>query len=380
MLALLHTTVAAQSKQQYDVVLGKVQQSQVTPVDRIDQLNLATDGKSVVYTTAGAREQGICVLSYPEGKRLHKFPNETDQPLGMVAFSQDGKRVIGVQPGIRVWDLKTEKVLLSVDWDWMKGRADPRIPVDPLWPVMLPVFNPDRSQVYVGGPGEVITLWDTTTGKELARSPRLGRRVRSMAVSPDGKYLAIGFREGFQVRDAATLKEIFAKRLPVEVGSDESNTYRVSFPPEGKRVFVIGRSGAGKFGPVEALEIWDFSKNEQEAVQVAQIPVGSSSFERVVVLPGGQYGLVIGGYGAMTNVIDLKANRVLGKIFVVGRSCHPLILTPDEKVLLTGTQEASLGSIKVEDVMTLIVSPLRKVCPVFGLKGVGEFGPDDRYR
>lgn len=341
--------------------LGKVSQSQVKVERWIVQLDLAPDGKSVVYSSG----QDIYVVSFPDGKPVRTFPRDTpqDAPSGLlgVAFSTDGKKVIAVQPGIRVWELETGKKILSVDWDWMKKRplaitpgAIP--PPDPNLPRTFPVFAPDRKRVYVAGPGEAVTAWDIETGKEAARNETVRQQVQSMAVSPDGKYLAVGLLDGFQVWEAATLKKVFSKSLPA-YKLERREAYRVSFHPNGKQVFVIGRSVSDWQGD-DALGIWKLDKDKQDPV--AQIRLRVTGYDRVLVLPGEKYGLLIASSRrvAALQAIDLKKGQLIGTMPFVGWN-HPVLLTPDKKTFVTGGHETDLmGSLAVEDIQMAIENPL----------------------
>lgn len=317
----------------YEKTLGQTEPVKVKLARPTWGLDLAPDGKSVVYSAPG----GVFSITYPDGKPITRFPTDTFIPQQVAAFSNDGKYVIGVCPGIRVWEAGTAKTVLSVDWDWYKMPGSEG-------PSAISRFSPDRARAFVAGPEDRVTLWDTMSGKEVTRSRRLGQNVSSLAVSPDGKRLALGMRDGFRLWAADKLFEDDAVDLQC---AREGEGYRVSFAPDGKQLFVIGPSGIENVKSYDELRIWDIARGRF----ITTLRVLDANLERVVVLPGGQYGLAVPLSGRGGNVIDLKAGEVLGNMFI---ACHPLILTPDGKEMLSGTQSQYLYITKVGDVLKLI--------------------------
>jgi len=59
------------------------------------------------------------------------------------------------------------------------------------WGASSPVLSPD-GKILVAGDEEVIRFWDTSTGKELRHVNAQVGQIRTLEISPDGKYLAAG--------------------------------------------------------------------------------------------------------------------------------------------------------------------------------------------
>lgn len=331
--------------EQYSRILGRIDPPKVKLDAGIDVLDVARDGKSIVCSGTSAIRQ----ISFPDGKTIQNYSFKTPYPLMTAVYSLDAKRVIGVQPGIRVWDTESAKSILAVDWPWMDKPFDPK-KRDPRWPTTLPVFSPDRSRVYVSGPEDVISVWDITTGKEITRSAPLGQRTYSMSLSSDGKHLALGFRDGFRIWEAAALKETSAQQLPAESYQSEGMSYRVCFHPVEKQLYVIGHSAIKDGRAREELQAWDYNKMKM----LFQVPVADRDFDCVLVLPGSRYGLIANSrISKGGNVVDLTDGRMLGSILFSGSS-HPLTPTPDGKQLIAGTGSRFLSSISVDDLTRLL--------------------------
>jgi WD40 repeat protein len=159
--------------------------------------------------------------------RLHKL--DISAP-GRLAFADDGKLLIHAEGRtVRVWDVATGKE--KATWEkkedkatWvvkdlapngtsvalLRGREDLRL-FDPITGKELRtlagehdfygasnfmIYSPDGKTIvadYFGKPAYSVRTWDTGTGKEHeSLAGMMQGIVRSMAVSRDGKYLAIG--------------------------------------------------------------------------------------------------------------------------------------------------------------------------------------------
>ena len=124
-------------------------------------------------------------------------------------------------------------------------------------------FSADGSRIVSACEKDVRT-WDPATGKELAVSAGIGGVV--VAVSPDGKSLAVAVRTGpSTARDSLTLLDAATgqKRFTVEAYPDwdRKTTYRptingLAFSPDGKRVASAGSVG-GRWIAEGVVSVWD---------------------------------------------------------------------------------------------------------------------------
>jgi WD40 repeat protein len=98
----------------------------------------------------------------------------------MVAYTPRGDRLITAGGGFRVWDTATGRILHD-------------IPADPIHIHKLAVVGPEGKQLAtLGHTDATVRLWDLTTGKEIAKHKHQRFEPSSMAVSADGKLLALG--------------------------------------------------------------------------------------------------------------------------------------------------------------------------------------------
>jgi WD40 repeat protein len=152
-----------------------------------DSTTLVAGGGTVVVPTFG------CIWLWHVGE-MDKKPRTLKEgyvhPVNVLALSPDGKALAtpGEAEDVWLWDIQQEKIKAK----WKPG-----------FKVMDAItFSPDGRTLLVGGgdgntfrglnfnPGKV-AFFDTATGKKLHTLDALDDLVRCVAVSPDGKLLAV---------------------------------------------------------------------------------------------------------------------------------------------------------------------------------------------
>jgi WD40 repeat protein/serine/threonine protein kinase len=142
-----------------------------------------------------------------------------------VAFSPDGKTLAtgGNEGIVRLWDVPSGQ-----------KRAE-TIPVGSAWRIR---FFPDGTKFAVVGSTRVDTvvrIFDTASGKEVFSLNGHGGRVRGLDISPDGKRIATGSRDGtIRIWNAETGAE--ETQIPFQRGE----VFFVCFSPDGKTLAAAG--------------------------------------------------------------------------------------------------------------------------------------------
>jgi WD40 repeat protein len=144
------------------------------------------------------------------------------QTLVRLAFSPDGKTLVATswEGGATLWDVRTASIraVLNGHTDVIEGVA----------------FSADGKTLATASWDETVKLWDVESArcKQSIEGPGTQRAV---ALSPDGKTLAIGTFSSLRVLELPTGKALFT----IE---DTNDVLAVDFSPDGKTL-LMGYSG-----------------------------------------------------------------------------------------------------------------------------------------
>ncbi|MBN1886711.1 MAG: WD40 repeat domain-containing protein [Thermoflexales bacterium] len=278
----------------------------------IDAVDWSWDGDTVAL----AGSIGIHLYDASTFKIAHIIP--TERPVGAIAFSHDGQRLMSVEwwnQGLHVWDTTSGQLLQSFDIS--------------TGPWTCAAFSPDGQTVALANRYDdtMIQLWGVTSGQLQAALSGHGDGVRELAFSPDGHLLASAgtYDELVRLWDLAQNKLLWTLPHNRWVTS-------LAFTPDGDG--LVSGEGAMSDKTGHALRLWDSTTGNLVRTLVSNT-VGIES------LHVSHDGSVLAGVGSDNTVRlwDIATSALLrshsGQVFVVGFS-------PDGQRLLSGSSDNTL--------------------------------------
>jgi WD40 repeat protein len=193
-------------------------------------LSFSPDGK---WLMIGNGTSVVRLWNKAEGKPFREFRVDSGN-LDHATLSPDGKLLAAATR-------QGSRELFWCLWDVASGRELRRVPVRDA--VSALCFTPDGKQMLIGTNDRKGRLLDVVTGTELRTFEGTEEAIWCMAISPDGKLVAIGERSAVRVWDMAT------GRLLRPLGSGkpyDSGGFSLTFSPDGL-LLATGENGCIRF-------------------------------------------------------------------------------------------------------------------------------------
>jgi WD40 repeat protein len=253
-----------------------------------------------------------------------------------VAFSPDGTRLVS---GLGLGSYFTEDITLRL-WDTASGKEVARLEGH-TGLVSSVAFSPDGTRLASGSDDHTIRLWDTASGKEVARLEGHTGPVSPVAFSPDGTRLASGsgfsFSDDTTVRlwDTASGKEV--ARLEGHTGSISS----VAFSPDGTR---LASGASGSFTDATTVRLWDTASGKE----VARLEGHTGSISPVAFSPDGTrlaWGASGSGFwssDARFHLWDTASGKEVARLEGHTGSIRSVAFSPDGTRLASGSDDRTI--------------------------------------
>jgi len=272
---------------------------------------LAAQGDVVAI---GSDDGKIRLWNLSANKVVRTIPATKKNFIGGVAFAPDGKHIAFHADNelVGLWDIESGKDL---------GRCPQEVAV-----IDQICFSPSGGLVGVAS-DSVGFVWDTNSGKTWKSE----QPVRSLAFSPDGKTIALGF-------NTVRLAEASSGRSIREFGKVEGQVVSLGFSSDGAQLLAVDALCRGTTARLIGVA------SGEETLIGEKIP---SDRAGAAYAPDGKTIVVSDGMASLT-FWDVSTAKSIGTIKGVDRSTSTLIFTPDGNRLLTG-HNSEIGDILIWD-------------------------------
>ncbi|MCT7989947.1 protein kinase domain-containing protein [Laspinema olomoucense] len=299
----------------------------------IQNVLLLNQELAIVCATGGA-----ALFNLSSGEALW----EIDCPADSGAVSQDGKLLaLGWNEAIYLWDLTTGQFLRQVH-----GHTNR---------VNSLALSPDGKFLASGSWDKTVRRWNTATGSELNRFSGQTTAVNSVALSPDGKFLASGSTDSVRLWNAATGQELF------KVSRNTSSVYSVALSPDGQFLASGNRD--------KTVRLWDTDTGEE----LRRLSGHTSFVNTVAFSPDGKF-LASGSDDKTLRLWDPVTGRELHQLSGHTDSVNSVAFSPDGKFLASGNSD---NTVRLWDAATA-----RELCQLSGhtdsVNSVA-FSPDGKF-
>ncbi|BAY60488.1 WD-repeat protein [Calothrix brevissima NIES-22] len=227
-------------------------------------VNFSPDGKILA---SGSQNGNLNLWNVDTGKLIRTL--EHSQPVIDIVFSPNGQTIAsGLDQGanMRLWNWRTGKIIPIPDDSNASKKGFDNFKSVPI------VFSPDGQTLFArNGSGNAINLWNINNGKFL-RSFDAQSLINDVAISADGKILAIGIRD-----KAIKLWNVSTGKLINTLTGHTGEVRAVAFSLDGKTLASGSQDGSIKLWNVSTGKLMStFMAQKEQVWSVAFSPDGKT--------------------------------------------------------------------------------------------------------
>ncbi|MEU7146124.1 AAA family ATPase [Nocardia sp. NPDC046473] len=143
-------------------------------------------------------------------------------------------------------------------------------------PAQITSLDGHGSTLIVGGKDHTVRIFDLSTPQQprLSQSIDIGSPIDGLALSHDGRTLAINHDEQVTVWDVTDPQTAKPRSSPLTVGE---KVYSLAFSSTDKALLTMSAVTQGLLGQIRTVRLWDLDSPQNPGTQVAQVADGRLS-------------------------------------------------------------------------------------------------------
>lgn len=201
-------------------------------------------------------------------------------------------------------------------------------------PVTAVAFNPDGSELLVGGYHE-LTVWNPDNGQLIRRIKNVGQRTRALALSPDGKLLAVACGAPGRLGEVRVF-DLTNGQLAQVLGATADEMLDVAFSPAGDRLATAAADGVIRIFEIPAgKEQLTITSHSDWVMAVAWNADGSK--------------LASGSRDKTAKVFDAKTGELLVTYSGHGQAVKGVAFHPDGNEVFSGGADNKIHRWQISD-------------------------------
>ncbi len=287
--------------------------------------------------TERALRPGVALLPRPIATLRH-----VDDDVVALAFGPDGRDVAtaGRARALRLWQPGTNAV-----------SETPAMYSDAFGPLAMASLSPDL-QWFTVATRDGVRVWNVAARKPLGEPIRIGREVTAVALSPDGRRVAVGAERLLRIWDVTTVAVVADLAIDAQLSG---NVTALAFSPDGTRLYSGWR---------DLVQVWDARTGAM--LRSLRHPAAVSA---LAVSPNGTYLATAGGRIA---IFKSETGEAVASFEHSARTVT-FAWSRDERLLAAGAAEEPAVQVwKIEDAGAERAAAFAHAGGVSGL----AFGPD----
>jgi WD40 repeat protein len=293
----------------------------------INSMALSIDNKAVVTCSTDKTVRVWDMPMLTESRRLNGYTN----PLWSIAIDPSGSRAACAYDDgdVREWEIASGKLLRILPSESESFELDRHTNH-----VRAIAYRADGQRLFSGGDDHNIIVWDDHTSTPVEEKIKLPERIRSLSVSPNGRYLAVG-----NTSSSVNFVDTYFPKLTRTLSGHFDSVSAVAFNHSGT-LLATGSYDA-------TIRLWNIDQIVDQpassSFQTPSLELRHTYKVRAVVFGHDDKWIAAGGYDGRLIVWQLDGNNIVERnILAHSEAIRTLAVSQNGQWLASGCHDGKI--------------------------------------